>query len=106
MHETYVKHSARYRNIGVQDVILSMDQDYDSAMCVVGRCRCVDAMVCENIFIGKIILIFVICFQEGHDRKIRLENFLSKKAILWPVEPAAARMPPLFHITTFSPVIS
>ena len=49
MHETYVKQSAWYRDIGVQDLILPMNQD--STMCVVGRCRCVDAMVCDNIFI-------------------------------------------------------
>ena len=51
MHKTYMKHSAWYRDIGVQDLILSMNQDYNSAMCVVGRCRCVDAMVCDHIFI-------------------------------------------------------
>ena len=77
MPETQVKHSARYRNIGVQDVILSMNQDYDSAVCVVGSCRIVDTMVCGNIFIyyiGKVILIFVMYFQERRDRKIRLRE--------------------------------
>ena len=32
MDKTYVKHSAWYRDIGVQDLILSMNQDYNSAM--------------------------------------------------------------------------
>ena len=51
MHETHIKHSAWYRNISVQYVILSMNQDNDSAVYAVGRCRCVDIMVCDNIFI-------------------------------------------------------
>ena len=40
MHEMHIKHCAWYRNISVQDVILSMNQDYDSAMCVVGVSVC------------------------------------------------------------------